>query len=87
MTAELLTNELSRRIWNEKYRLTRADGNVEAHIDQMWRRVARALSSVEAGNTTLWGKRFYDALYGFRFIPGGRILAGSRPAGTSRALR
>jgi len=83
MTAELLTNELSRRIWNEKYRLTRADGNVEAHIDQMWRRVARALSSVEAGNTTLWGKRFYDALYGFRFIPGGRILAG---AGSGREV-
>src|SRR5262249_16381415 len=49
-------------------------------IEDTWRRVARALASVEKERAR-WEGRFYSAMEGFRFLPAGRILAG---AGTQR---
>jgi ribonucleoside-diphosphate reductase alpha chain len=60
-----------------KYRLPDADFALE----DTWRRVARTLASVEAGNQRHWEDRFVSVLRDFRFLAGGRIQAG---AGTSR---
>ena len=74
---------ISSRIWDMKYRLKAADGTpVDRTIEDSWRRVARALASVEA-EPERWEEPFYRALDGFRFLPAGRILAG---AGTERQI-
>jgi ribonucleoside-diphosphate reductase alpha chain len=72
-----MLSPISKSIWESKYR-DETDGKVE----DTWRRVARALASVE-DQPQRWEGRFYDALSEFRFLPGGRILAG---AGTSRRV-
>jgi ribonucleoside-diphosphate reductase alpha chain len=68
--------EISRRVWETKYRHAG-----EAGIADTWRRVARAVASVEVRDTQGWARRFEELLADFRFLPGGRILAG---AGTGR---
>jgi ribonucleoside-diphosphate reductase alpha chain len=45
--------------------------------------VACALASVERAEPEVWAERYLDLLKGFRFLPGGRILAG---AGVDRDL-
>ena len=74
---------ISREIWDIKYRYRLADGTIIDHtIEDTWRRVAHAAAAVEAPHAReKWAKAFYDILHGFRFLPGGRILAG---AGTRR---
>ncbi len=74
---------ISREIWDFKYRYRLADGTIIDHtIKDTWRRVARAAAAVELeGQRQHWADAFYDILHGFRFLPGGRIIAG---AGTKR---
>ena len=68
---------ISSRIWDMKYRLKAADGTpIDGTIEDSWRRVARALASVEA-EPERWEPEFYNALEGFKFLPAGRILAGA----------
>ena len=68
---------ISSRIWDMKYRLKAADGTpIDGTIEDSWRRVARALASVEA-EPERWEPTFYGALEGFKFLPAGRILAGA----------
>ena len=68
---------ISSRIWDMKYRLKAADGTpVDGAIEDTWRRVARALASVES-EPARWEPAFYEALEGFKFLPAGRILAGA----------
>ena len=74
---------ISEQIWDMKYRLKDADGTpVDASVEDSWRRIARALASVET-DPAQWEPRFYEALEDFRFLPAGRILAG---AGTERTV-
>ena len=68
------TTEISRHIWDSKYRFRDEAGSGDACVEDTWRRVARALASVEAHDRTFWEQRFYSALEDFRFLPGGRIL-------------
>lgn len=64
-------------IWDMKYRLKEPDGTpVDDAIEDSFRRVARALASVEA-NPEHWTDVFYDILANFEFLPAGRILAGA----------
>ncbi|MBN2449716.1 MAG: adenosylcobalamin-dependent ribonucleoside-diphosphate reductase [Lentisphaeria bacterium] len=73
--------EISRHIWDTKYRYRRGAEVVDESIADTWRRVARAAAAVEE-DPALWEARFLDGLLsGFRFLPGGRILAN---AGTPR---
>ena len=66
-----------------KYRLKAADGTpVDQSVEDTWRRIARALASVEEDKTG-WEDRFYTALEDFRYLPAGRIVAG---AGTGRSV-
>jgi len=63
--------EISRLVWETKYR---APG--EADVRDTWRRVATAVASVEA-DPPHWQARFLELLGDFKFLPGGRILAGA----------
>lgn len=77
------TAAISRHIWDTKYRF-RKEGYAEAGIEDSWRRIAHALAEAEHVSTRAhWSERFYRALAGFRFLPGGRIQAG---AGTGRRV-
>jgi ribonucleoside-diphosphate reductase alpha chain len=72
--------DISNQIWEMKYRY--AEGNYgERTIAESWRRVASALAAPEPKDAPLWEERFFDILKDFKFLPGGRILAG---AGTAR---
>jgi ribonucleoside-diphosphate reductase alpha chain len=72
---------ISQQIWEMKYRLKGPDGApLDKTIEDTWRRVARALASVEK-EPAKWEAEFYSAMADFRFLPAGRILAG---AGTAR---
>ncbi len=74
---------ISRQVWDAKYRHRDADGvPVDRTVEDSWRRVARALAEAEK-EPAVWEPRFYEALRDFRFLPAGRILAGS---GTARRV-
>ncbi len=76
-----MLNDISQTIWSEKYKYVSPDGKVvDNTVEDTWRRVARALSSIEVDKKH-WENIFYNALEGFKFIPAGRILTN---AGTSR---
>ncbi|HET8727345.1 MAG TPA: adenosylcobalamin-dependent ribonucleoside-diphosphate reductase [Alphaproteobacteria bacterium] len=78
-----VSSDISRQIWDMKYRFRRPDGEpIDGSIEDSWRRVARALSAPEK-EPERWGERFYRILEGFQFLPAGRILAG---AGTERTV-
>ncbi len=80
MMHDPFTNEVSRDVWRRKYALRDGTELREHRVDESWHRVARAVASVEGADAALWSQRFQDLLRDFRFLPGGRILAG---AGTS----
>jgi ribonucleoside-diphosphate reductase alpha chain len=71
---------ISRKIWDSKYRYRDGDVIHDATIEDTWRRVAHALAAVETADREAWERRFYDALADFKFLPGGRILAGAGTA-------
>ncbi|WP_340297775.1 MULTISPECIES: adenosylcobalamin-dependent ribonucleoside-diphosphate reductase [unclassified Roseobacter] len=74
---------ISEQIWDMKYRLKEADGTpIDRTVEDTWRRIARALASVEK-DPAYWEKKFYEALEDFKYLPAGRITAG---AGTGRSV-
>jgi ribonucleoside-diphosphate reductase alpha chain len=83
MTTSPFDIPVSEQIWQEKYRALDAAGAPESSIQQSWRRVAHALAGVEPHHRGDWESGFYALLDGFKFLPGGRILAG---AGTGRMV-
>ena len=76
-------NPLAEAVWSQRYRFAPPNGAPEASIDATWDRVANALAAVEPNDRAHWAARFREALADFRFLPGGRILAG---AGTARRV-
>jgi len=77
MNRDYFHAEISRRIWDTKYRFRELGGIRDQNVEDTWRRVARALASVEKSGAVEWETRFYNVLEGFKFLPGGRILAGA----------
>ena len=72
---------ISQQIWDMKYRLKDQNGTfLEQTVQDTWRRIAKALSEVET-EPKKWETIFYNALTDFKFLPAGRITAGS---GTKR---
>lgn len=68
------------KVFLDRYSLKDASGQaIEHYPEQMWRRVADAIASVESTEEKQrhWADRFYRILSDFRFVPGGRILAGA----------
>lgn len=72
-------SDLSHFIWETRYRDLDAQPP-ENRIADSWKRVAHAVAAIEP-DPALWQERFLSILRDFRFLPGGRILAG---AGTTR---
>ena len=72
-----LTEEISRHVWQTKYRYRTSTGGGDMTIQDTWRRIATALAAVESKDQDLWAERFYGILEGFRFLPAGRIQAGA----------
>lgn len=74
---------IAKQIWDMKYRLKEADGTpIDRTVEDTWRRIARALASVEK-DPAYWEEKFYKALEDFKYLPAGRITAG---AGTGRSV-
>ena len=75
---------IAEQIWDMKYRFKEADGTpIDQSVEDSWRRIARALASVET-DADAWEAKFYGALEDFQYLPAGRITAG---AGTARSPR
>jgi len=72
--------EISEFIWDTKYRHRDGERVHDATVEDSWRRLANALAAVEPAQHELWAQRFYRNLADFRFLPGGRILAGAGTA-------
>src|SRR6266702_7532588 len=71
---------IRQKVFMDRYSLKDASGQaLEFHPEQMWARVARGIAAVEQTEEKRaeWERKFYDALTGFQFVPGGRILAGA----------
>ncbi|HTK11522.1 MAG TPA: LAGLIDADG family homing endonuclease [Ktedonobacteraceae bacterium] len=68
------------KVFMDRYSLKDASGKpLEFYPEQTWERVARGIAAVETTpeKREEWEKRFYEALSDFKFVPGGRILAGA----------
>ncbi|HEX4079943.1 MAG TPA: adenosylcobalamin-dependent ribonucleoside-diphosphate reductase [Rhizomicrobium sp.] len=78
-------NDISRQIWDMKYRFKAADGTpTDRDVPDTWARVAMAAAEAESpARRREWALAFGEALAGHRFVPAGRILAG---AGTARSV-
>lgn len=69
---------LSEIIWDLKYRYCFEGKILDKTLEQTWRRVSRAIAMAEKRpERAHWRTEFYRILEQFRFLPGGRILAGS----------
>src|SRR5580704_7824350 len=77
-------SEISRQIWDMKYRFAAPGGGGDRDVADSWARVAMALVAAEKPDQQLTQARaFAHALTGHKFLPAGRILAG---AGTGRSV-
>jgi len=70
---------IRQKVFLDRYSLKDKKGNpIEKTPDEMWRRVAKGIAGVEKPkDRKKWEKKFYDVMDGFKFLPGGRILAGA----------
>jgi ribonucleoside-diphosphate reductase alpha chain len=66
---------LSEFIWQTRYRDPDARP-AELEIGDTWKRVANAVAAIER-EPGFWAEQFLHILQHFRFLPGGRILAGA----------
>ncbi len=72
-------DDLRARVFLDKYAMRDNDGTILERVpEQMWKRVAREIASVESSEMKAeWEEKFYWLLENFRMIPGGRILFGA----------
>lgn len=71
---------IRQKVFLDRYSLKDQEGNaLEQTPDEMWARVAKGIAGVEKtpADKKKWEKKFYDVMDGFKFLPGGRILAGA----------
>lgn len=74
----IFQESISEKVWDTKYRYRSNGKVVDQTIEDTWARIAKDISKVEqAKNAHHWQQEFYDALTDFRFLPGGRIMAGA----------
>ena len=76
-----MQDDIASHIWETKYRYYSDELAVDSDIPATWQRVALAAAQAECQDIKTWQQRFYNLLEDFRFLPGGRILAG---AGTDK---
>jgi ribonucleotide reductase alpha subunit len=71
---------IRQKVFMDRYSLKDANGQpLEFYPEQLWARVARGIAAVEQTEEKQkeWENLFYEALTDFKFVPGGRILAGA----------
>jgi ribonucleoside-diphosphate reductase alpha chain len=70
---------ISEQVFLDRYALKDKKGAaIEKTPEEMWKRIAHGVSTVEeTGKQKAWEKKFYNALTDFKYVPGGRILAGA----------
>lgn len=70
---------LSEKVFLDRYSVKDKKGNpIEKTPDEMWLRIAKAAAELEKKeDRKKWEKQFHEALTDFRYVPGGRILAGA----------
>ena len=78
-------NLLAEHVWRARYRTRRKDGTAERSLDETLARVAKALAAAER-DPEAWQPRFASILDEFRFLPGGRILAGAGAVNSTSLL-
>ena len=74
---------ISAHVWRTHYLWAEPGGVPEPTVETTWERVALAVAGAEPNRQNDWRERFYAMLSDWRFLPGGRILAG---AGTSHRV-
>ncbi len=67
------------KVFLDRYSLKDEKGDpIEKTPEEMWRRVSKAIAAVEKQHKKkFWEDRFYSAMEDFKFVPGGRVLAGA----------
>jgi ribonucleoside-diphosphate reductase alpha chain len=83
VSSQFFTSAISSMIWDSRYRHQGGAAGGDRDIGDSWRRVAAAASAMEPRDRARHEQSFLDVLEDFRFLPGGRILAG---AGTGRRV-
>lgn len=70
---------VSEKVFLDRYSKKDVEGNpVEKTPKEMWRRIAKAISKQEKKDSQKkWEDSFYKAMEDFKYVPGGRILAGA----------
>lgn len=70
---------VSEKVFLDRYSLKDKEGKaVEKTPEEMWKRIANAVAEKEKPELRgKWTKAFYKAMDGFKYVPGGRILAGA----------
>jgi ribonucleoside-diphosphate reductase alpha chain len=69
---------IAAEIWDTKYRYRYLGQTIDQTVEDTWIRVAKAAAKVESPQQRqFWQKQFHSILENFRFLPGGRILAGA----------
>ena len=64
-------NDLAADVLRSKYLAPNEQGPLH-----MWHRIAKALASVEQDKET-WYNQFFNLLFDFKFVPGGRVMHGA----------
>lgn len=70
---------VSEKVFLDRYSLKDKKGSpVEKKPEEMWARIAKAVAKNEKQDLQgKWEKAFYEAMEDFKYVPGGRILAGA----------
>lgn len=70
---------VAEKVFLDRYSLKDKKGHpLESDPKQMWQRIAKAVSEQEKeGERKKWEELFYEAMEDFKYVPGGRILAGA----------
>lgn len=71
---------LQQVVFKDRYSMRDDKGTpLEIYPEQLWRRISRAIASVEETPNLRkkWEDKFYQAMDKFKFVPAGRILSGA----------
>jgi ribonucleoside-diphosphate reductase alpha chain len=69
---------ISKKVFLDRYALKNKKGDpIEKSEKEMWKRVAKGVAKIDSKNTKKLEKEYLEALEDFKYVPGGRILAGA----------
>lgn len=77
MDSEYFTTDISSHIWRTRYQFHNSNDIHDQTISDTWWRIAKTLANAETSDRNHWQQAFFSILNDFKFIPGGRILAGA----------